>query len=122
LIIVGVLIALMSLSIINLITSLTISSLNTDKTTKWCVFNNEILSSNNIKKEAEKYICSFNLWYKRDSDRISWNKCYKENTDKSECDQLWGNRGGGVWENSNNCYIEIRDIYLCDIFWWIYKN
>ena len=103
LIVSGILIALMSLWIINLISSLTVSSLGTQSSwSAWCIINQSVLMGDNLKK----YICeNSTFWttftWTRHPDHIG-NRCerggsYKAITDSemiSKCIEL-----GGTYQN-----------------------
>jgi hypothetical protein len=107
LIVVGILISLMSLMIINLISSITISSLGTNSEwgAAWCSINGSVLIGDDLKE----YICQNSFYGKRYGDRVG-NRCrvdyYRNNpngnfddghrapiTDGemvSKCIELWG--------------------------------
>lgn len=112
LIIVGILIALFSLSIINLISSISISSLGKDTTVLWCIVDDTLLPTTTL----DIYICENTLWYTRDSSK---NKCYVDNTSESQCNDLWWERGNQLSDASNNCYISLEK-YVCErkLFRW----
>ena len=93
----GILLALLSLGIINLITSLTASSLQTTWTSQWCFINGSLLVWDNLKK----YICensNFGTSYTWtwDANRLL-NRCTRNGTRTaitdtemtSKCIELW---------------------------------
>jgi len=110
LIVVGILIALMSLWIVNLISSITVSSLSTQTTgnTEGCLIDWNLLVGDALKG----YICEksfFGKWY---GDRI-WDRCrvnYYINT-------TWWNFNDGYWASITNWEI----LSKCTELWGEYK-
>ncbi|HRX63547.1 MAG TPA: hypothetical protein P5060_00355 [Candidatus Absconditabacterales bacterium] len=125
----GIVIALMSVGIINLIVSIPKSSLETDKDISEnqelsCRVANNTISNN----DTRQYICEeiLNLGtilgneaFLRDNDANKNKKCYVESKTKSECDSLGGDRGSQIGNNPNTCYINVEnnqkiEKYICE--------
>lgn len=118
----GIVLALSSVGIINLIWSVTKSSLQTSEDlwdiTIWCNTGSTIVAGDDLRK----YVCDNVLLMKRDSTRAAVNKCYTGDISAGACDALWWNRWAQWTERANSCYIKISNDDLrssCrNDLWW----
>lgn len=120
----GVIIALMSVWIINLIVSIPKSSIKTSDDLNdfefWCQIDATIVDGNNfVKWVCDNVYFSWILW-ELDEDRLNSDKCYIEYETQAKCDFFNGKRWT-VWERRDRCYITNKnnlESFCVEEMWW----
>ncbi len=120
----GVIIALMSVGIINLIVSIPKSSIKTSDDLNdfefWCQIDATIVDGNNfVKWVCDNVYFSWVLW-ELDEDRLNSDKCYIEYETQAKCDFFNGKRWT-VWERRDRCYITNKnnlESFCVEEMWW----
>lgn len=118
----GIILALSSVGIINLIWSVTKSSLKTSEDLWDITIGCSTWATIIAWDDFRKYACENILEMTRDATRAAVNKCYTADMSKNECDALWWDRWAQATDRANNCYIKIdkEDLrnYCRENLWW----